>query len=239
MAVFEWLLSRLPGPSRGPRAVELVTVIARHLDDAITQAKVAAKIDLPSEAPDDALPSIGRDRVIERVPLESLDAYRARLTAAWEAWSWACTTRGVMTPILLAGLGAPTILTQRELPRPPNATWFARFTVLFTGRVVWDGTFTWDDSFTWDAHAVAPIETMDVDAARASLRRLIGPWKSARDRVTSAIIARGAWLWDAGDTWDSPRTIWDAAVVTEIAAPLWDSTPMRWDDGTWCWDYLL
>lgn len=237
--MFEWLLSKLPGPNRGPRGAALVTVIARHLDEAVSRAKVAAKVDLPSETPDDGLDALGRDRGIERVPLEDLDAFRARLTGAWEAWSWACTPRGVMTPILLAGLGAPSILPERVLPRPPDHSWWARFTIIFTGRVVWDGGFTWDESFTWDARAVAPIETMDVDAARASLRRLIRPWKAARDRVTSVIIARGAWLWDAGDTWDSPTTIWDGATVTEIAAPLWDSTPMRWDDGTWCWDYLL
>jgi hypothetical protein len=214
-----------------------VEVVARHLAAANERAKAAAKVDLPAEAPDDALEYVGRDRAIERVPGESLDAYRLRLAGAWEAWSWACTPRGVATPIILAGLGAPTILPQRVLPRPPDPAWWARFTVVFTGRYTWDGGFAWDVDFTWDARAEAPVETMDEDTARAALRKLIAPWKSARDRMTSAIIARGAWLWDDGEAWESAAAVWDGAAVTELAAPPWDSAA-RWDTG-WCWDYLI
>lgn len=237
MGFAEWLLSRLPGPNRGPRGSALVTIVAGRFDELVERAKAAAKADLPSEAPDDALEYIGEDRVIERMPLEDLDVYRARLAGAWEAWSWACTWRGIASPIILAGLGAPTLLTQRQLPRPPRPEWWSRFTVLFTGRFVWDGGLTWDGEAAWDSRVVAPIETMDIDAARDRLRHLIRPWKSAHDRVTSAIIARGAWLWDDGEAWESAGAVWDAAVVTEIAAPTWDS-PARWDTG-WCWDYLL
>lgn len=147
--------------------------------------------------------------------------------------------RGIRGAILLAGLGAPTLYTQRQLPRPPRPEWWARFTIVFTGLATWDSGLRWDVDFVWDARVAAPIETMDTDAARAMLRGAIGPWKSARDRVTSAIIARGAWLWDDGRVWDAATTTWDGETVTEIAAPTWDSSAMRWDDGAWCWDYLL
>jgi hypothetical protein len=148
------------------------------------------------------------------------------------------TPRGVQA-IMLAGLGSPTLYTQRQLPRPPRPEWWARFTVVFNGMGTWDGGLPWDGAWLWDSRVVAPIEAMDIDEARRVLRGAIGPWKSARDRVTSAIIARGAWLWDDGHAWDAPTTTWDGGPVTEVAAPTWDSDAMRWDDGAWCWDYLL
>lgn len=239
MSFGEYLGALLVGPIAGPWGRRWAAAFAGALDPAGDAAQDAGLLRGPADAQDDVLPAIGASRVITRVPGEAIDGYRARLSAAWETWSWACTNRGVRGAIGLAALGAATLYTQRELPRGPRPEWWSRFTVVFSGLATWDAGLPWDGGFVWEGRVVAPIEAMTADDARRALRAAIAPWKSARDRVTSAIIARGAWLWDDGHAWDAPTTTWDGGPVTEIAAPTWDSDAMRWDSGDWCWDYLL
>ena len=239
MSFAQYLGGLLLGTRAGVWGGRWMAAIGGALDGAGDALEDAGLLRGPADAQDDALPAHGEARGIARVAGESTDGYRARLAAAWDTWSWACTTRGVRGAVGLAGFGSATVYTQRELPRPPRPEWWARFTLVFSGMGTWDGGLPWDGGWLWDARVVAPIEAMDPDDARRALRAAIRPWKSARDRVTSVVVARGAWLWDDGRAWDAATTTWDGGPVTEIAAPAWDSPAMRWDDGAWCWDYLL
>lgn len=220
MAFFEWLLDRLPSSSRGARAGALVTVLARRLDDAVARVKTAAKADLPREAPDDGVPYVGEDRAIERLPGEDLDAYRLRLTAAWDTWSWACTRRGLWQALYLAGLRGTTFMTAYESRWDafcPTPLW-ARFRVITSGRVAW-GESTWGGA-TWGAMAADAVQPsvwgastwggtcwgLNVNAGFVpGLKTQLAKWKSARDRVHDLTFTFGANVWGAG-TWGG--TVW-------------------------------
>lgn len=60
----------------------------------------------PSQAPDSALGVIGRDRKLTSFDGESLDAFRARLSAAFEWWSRSGTPNGLIRALELAGYTA-------------------------------------------------------------------------------------------------------------------------------------
>jgi hypothetical protein len=246
MAFFDWLLDRLPPPNRGPRGEALVTVLARRLDEAVERLKVAAKADLPPEAPDDALPYLGDDRVIERLPGEDLDAYRVRLSAAWETWSWACTRRGLWRALVDVGLRGVTFWTAAESLWDawcPTPLW-ARFRVVSTGRVAW-GENLWGAS-TWGAMASGAIQPsrwgagtwggtcwgLDVDAGfRPRLLASLAKWKSARDRVHSVTFTFGANVWGAS-RWGA--TVWGGGTAPPVHITrrnVWGG--VRWGEVPW------
>lgn len=186
-----------------------------------------------------ALDAGGADRGIPRLAGEGLDAYRDRLRGAWESWSWAGTARGIRETLLLGGLGGATIYANRVMPRAPGAHLWARYTLVFSGRATWDAEVTWDDGGTdWDGVYKAAVGDLDVEDARARLWPILRTWSSARDRVTSVIVARGSYLWDTEDTWDSPIT-WDGGdAASEYAARPWDDTASGWDSPFDAWDYF-
>ena len=234
----EWLGTLLAAPLVDPWGLLWARSHGEALDALLEAAKDAVESRGVGDAPADALRYHGRDRVIPAIQGEAMEAYRARLVNAWFTWSWATTRIGLDEAIILAGFGAPTLYTNSQLPRPPRADWWARFTVVFTGRFVWDGGAHWDGTADWDGRFPAPIETMDPVVARANLRAVLRQWKSARDRVTSVIIARGAWLWDTGERWDT-GLLWDAGGGwEEWRAEPWDGVA-RWDSPDFCWDFFL
>lgn len=89
--------------------------------DALVEAtRQAVKARFPTVAPDDAIPLIGKDRVLEPGLGESLDTYRARIIGAWEAWSWAGTEKGLIDQ-LKAWLPSAdwALVANREWSVPP------------------------------------------------------------------------------------------------------------------------
>ena len=185
-----------------------------------------------------ALDAGGADRGIPRLAGEGLDAYRDRLRGAWESWSWAGTPRGIREVIVLGTLGEVSILPNRTMPRPPSTAYWARYTLVFTGRPVWDAGTSWDDDVGWDGRSADAIEVFTETEVRQRLYPLLRQWSSARDRVTSVIVARGSYLWDTEDTWDSPIT-WDGGdTASEDASRPWDDTASEWDSPFDAWDYF-
>lgn len=236
----DWLMALLPPPLAGRWGKALAGTIGGGINELLPLAKLAAKTALVADAPDDALAYHGRDRGLPQAPGESIDAHRARLAAAWESWRWAGSERAIRDALVLAQLGDAKLYAQRELPMPPRTTWWSRFTVVFSGRAIWDGSLPWDDDLgLWDGRLVAPIEALTDAEARALLRAVIRPWKCARDRVTAVIVARGSLLWDEGDAWDQPIA-WDGGdTPTELSSEPWDDVA-PWDDpSAGVYDYLL
>lgn len=217
-----------------------------ELDGLLQLAKRAAKAGFVGIAPPDAMPYHGRDRGIPALAGETMEAYRARLVGAWDTWSWATTRIGLREAILLGGFGGPTLYTQEEFPRPPSGGLWARFTVVFTGRATWDLDAAWDEAptTTWDGRRIAPIESMDLVVARRGLETLLTTWKSARDRVTSVLIAGGSHLWDIeGMVWDDDVSTWDEGdTPIELESECWDDH-LDWDSagpsGHGSYDFFL
>ena len=233
----------LPGLLRGPLARRWgrawLGAVGAGFDRVLAAALDAAALVGPRAAPDDALGAYGADRALPSVDAEPPDAYRARLGGAWESWSWAGTARGIRETLLLGGLGGATIYANRVMPRAPGAHLWARYTLVFSGRATWDAEVTWDDGGTgWDGVFKAAVGDLNPEDARARLWSILRPWSSARDRVTSVIVARGSYLWDTEDTWDSPIT-WDGGdAASEYAARPWDDTASEWDSPFDAWDYF-
>lgn len=236
----DWFNALLPAPLTDRWGGALTGTIAGALDELLPLAKVAAKTAVVTEAPDDALAQHGPARGLSQGPAESVDAYRARLVAAWDVWRWASSALSIRDALVLAQLGGATIFAQRELPLPSRSVWWSRFTVVFQGRPIYDAGETWDDpKVEWDGRLEAGVEALTDAEARATLRAVIRPWKAARDRVTAAIVARGALLWDAGDAWDQPLAWDEGDEPIELSSEPWDEAA-TWDDPSACvYDYLL
>ncbi len=75
-----------------------------------TATPVTVSIADANSAPSDALPIIGLERGLPRGISEPDSQYRARLTAAWDAWTWAGTPYGMLRAFQLAGY--PNVLLQ-------------------------------------------------------------------------------------------------------------------------------
>jgi hypothetical protein len=84
-------------------------------DATIARVKEAVRVRFPSELNEAALYLIGRDRQIPRGAGESGETYAARLKAAFNAWKWAGTAKGLLeyglTPL---GYTSVRIITNRE-----------------------------------------------------------------------------------------------------------------------------
>lgn len=187
------------------------------------------------EVPVDGLAFAGADRVIERLPGESDDAYRARIVGAWETWRLAGTRPGITYGVELLGYGIPAIWTQRVLPRPGPSGMWARMTLVFPGFAAWDGDAVWEE-FDWDSRLYQEIESNLTATARTRLRRTLRQWINARDHVSAVIVGFGSTLWDM-DRWDGFD--WDDGAADPVTweAPPWDSDEASWDG--FVWDYFI
>jgi hypothetical protein len=131
--------------------------------------------------PDDALYLVGAARDLERYPGETDDAYRARVTAAFDAHEWAGTAKGIedqLTAALL-GMGAVspvvTVLENWEGAYADGADWYSRIAIVIQCGGVWTGGTlggTWVlGSTVLGSTATAP----DV----ATMKRVVRKWKDA------------------------------------------------------------
>lgn len=234
-----YLPSLLRGPLAGPWTSRWFASVGAQLDALLDALLDAALLVGPRGAPADAVGALGADRRTPRMAGETAAQHQSRIRAAWETWSWATTDRGIRDAIVLGGFGSPTIYPQRLLPMPPRPQWWARFTVVFSGRGAWDGALAWDaDGSAWDGRLIAPVEGMATAEARTALRGILGTWKGARDRVTAVILARGSLLYDTGETWDDDLSEWDEGDTPTELSDTWDDTA-SWDDQTAVFDYFL
>ncbi len=241
----EWLVTLLPSRLSLRWGARWMGALGAGLDDLLDRTKASVEVRGVSIAPDDAVPYHGRDRSIGRLPAESLDAYRTRLVAAWETWSWAGTQRGVWQALFLVGLRGALFFTARESLWDrwcPDTLW-ARFRVVETGRYAWGearwGSFQWGDlapdriqplrwgHFVWGAR----VWGLDVTPAWVTgLLAQLAQWKNARDRVHSVAFVWGGAVWG--------RFVWGASTwgaaqwpVTLTHPGVWGS--FRWGERAW------
>jgi len=217
----QWFTSLLPGPLAGPWGRRWATAVGEiGGDELLADAKVAVKARFPSEAPEDALPLLGADRVIPGLPGETVAAWRARIAAAWDTWQWAGTRTGLELAATQLGWTTFTLRSSRDwlpdLPPDGNAALWARWWLILPEAThgfaldVWDDPGTWDDGGTWDT-----------DATLEDVARITGHLRAqtnARDRgYVRLLFADGD-----GDVWgpDEPfdHGVWadDDATFTEL-----------------------
>ena len=84
----------------------LVKASGELKDDIVDRYQEAGTAGYPDLAPADALPWIGKERMLPRMPGESEAAYRERLRLAWETWREAGTIPGMLKALDRLGLPA-------------------------------------------------------------------------------------------------------------------------------------
>lgn len=206
-----WFTSLLPGPLAGPWGRRWAAVVgAVGGDELLSDAKVAVKVRFPDLAPEDALPKVGADRVLPRLPGETLAAWRARLSGAWEVWSWAGTRHGLEVVAGQLGFEHYRLKTTADfapgLPPGHRADLWARWWLFVYAhpwtRTTW-GSGTWG-SGTWGSSASAE----DVARVKGALRtvsnaRDLGAVRLFFDGTTSGGWGLGTW---GGGKWGDAGT---------------------------------
>lgn len=172
------------------------------LADAARKAVLARVIE---QAPDDALPFAGSDRLLEPMPGERAPAWRARLLTAWDAWAWAGTKKGVLDALALMGLTNAEIYEAADWGQGNRAEW-ARFTLVVRQPHPWLGPIQAGARiFTRRGLAVPRAGegyVCGIGRARpddiARLRRLIRLWKPAHAKAEPARVLVGGALAGTG-----------------------------------------
>lgn len=109
----------------------LLTAIGEELDEAKTTILAMRRQLLVSTAEGVWLATHGRDRIIDRIPGESDDSYRARLLAAFLAKQQGGTTSGMIAGCALLGLDVEVV--ERYLTDP---TRWSEFEIVVRGGVL-------------------------------------------------------------------------------------------------------
>lgn len=202
----EYFVSLLPTWLRDPYGRAWGGVYGAAADTAVAVAKDAIHAGNVLDAPDDALPRLGADTLIERLPDEDADTHRARITGAWETWPWAGTRTALETVAAQLDFHGVVVRTAREWGMADASTRWARWWVIVTLGDPWiaDGTWgdpgDWDDGGTWDSDA--SVESV------ATVRRLFRRFSNARDQgFVRFVFDENVDFWGPDEPWD--HGTWD------------------------------
>jgi len=218
-----WQPTLQPTGLRGRWGAAWAESLGAAKDTLVTLAQDAVTVRSVRLGPSDALERAGSDRSIPRQAGEAVDAYRARLAAAWESWSWVGTDYGISLAVGLLGWGYPAVISYAELPWDTASDRWSRLRILFTGFALW-GALPWS-SWSWGSRVVEGIEPVDPVTARVALRRTLRQWINARDRVFAVTVARGSAIWGRF-VWGSGS--WSTATTTEWGPPLFGEPDTIW-----------
>ena len=177
---------------------EAWTLVQAVVKDAmISGAKDAVKARFIEFAPEDALTKLGIERQLPKVTSETVAAYRLRLLAAWDTWSFAGTKIGVVSALTVLG-----------------------YTVTLLENADWTPDFAVNDWWRFWVFLVPTVPFVDDGspatlAKIADIRNTIALWKAAHALLIDLVVLpAGAELWDFPTpvgAWDSPVATWDAA----------------------------
>lgn len=122
-------------PFRGPYGSRYAGTIGRAMDRVIQGVRAAAKVAMPSYAPDDALGYVGDARNLDRYPAESSADFRAVLQNGWREWFDAGTPAQIEDVVTRIGYQNVTVIphyvatTLTPAPPAPWDTWWSLFFV--------------------------------------------------------------------------------------------------------------
>ena len=164
-------------------------------DRVITLAVDAVDAGLVLRCTADALPLLGADVALPRIPLESDAEYRVRIAGAWETWRWA-GTRTALELVATQFELTVRITTAHDLGRVPWAQWF-----MFTDMAAPFVRRAWDTGSTWGSGVWGSDASREgVRAIKAQLRR----FSNARDRGWFVTLQSTPGVWGAPSTWGAP-----------------------------------
>lgn len=174
------------------------------LKDALLEAVTAAvAARRASDCPEDALPRLGEDSQIERMPGESSASYRARLRERFPTWQASGTDLGVLLQLEAAGL---SVRAKRNNQwdwdgHPGNvAPWWARMWLIvdrpnsFGPPLVCGGGAVCGDG------SICGMTGGSLELV-AAIRRLAKKWTSSHVLLVNVIVMTGdGWLCGDGHT---------------------------------------
>jgi hypothetical protein len=154
--------------------------------DLILQSAVCAvrsDLLLEDESSSDAVALLGRERVLDRDPLDTNATYRARVLGAWEAWEGAGAEPSLLAHLARIGLGDAVLLTDSY----------------------WTGDTDGGARRIW---IILPEieEGSDGEAEVRATFRIVQKFRAGEERLEDVIGIRTGGLWDypGGGTWDDP-----------------------------------
>jgi hypothetical protein len=193
-----WLQRDLPG--------EQMKAAGALKDDMIDRAQEAATAGFPDLGPADALPLIGSERMLPRLPGELEADYRERLRLARDTWSQAGTLPGMLLALNRAGFPVSgTLLIIEEggvisnLGAGPSVVSAALMTQWHTGRPGWwfDGTTLntrFALMFTSDDPGLDPTSPSG-PATLAGLSNIVKTWKPGQATFYGTFVLTGGTRW--------------------------------------------
>jgi hypothetical protein len=198
----EWLLGLT-----GEWGRKWCTVFGGFEDVILSSTKDGVKARLVAEAPDDALPYIGDERVLARGRTETLTAYRTRLQRAWEIHKYGGTSSGVEASLFPIW---PSLDEDFTNALAVNDGWhfdefgsWSRYWILAQDsgltQETWGGDGVWDYLGVWGLANTTPE---DIQTLR-----------------------RNAWWWNA-------KGVLPVLFTVVFSGEVWDPTEL-WPDGTW------
>ncbi|HEX2863996.1 MAG TPA: phage tail protein [Deinococcales bacterium] len=183
---------------QGPKGQALAKTLG-GLKDAIRDRLVyAVQAGLVNVAPDDALPSIGRDRMLPQYPSEDASAYRARLAGAWSFWQQAGTVPGLT--LAMKQLGYATRIVEHGRGEP--AKW-AEFSVYLSAATIDQQVIKWGATgITWGGGTYWGVSTGDA----ARIKGILNLVKPAHATLRNVFLIVGNGL---TDVWDNALGSWN------------------------------
>jgi hypothetical protein len=210
-----WAMQFVPTWLRGEWSDKLVRAVTLPFDmlSELSHNAGASSYFLEPEFAPDALPYLGRERLMPRYPAESRGSYKARLHGAWDAWAQAGTIQGMLAQLSAWGVTA-------EIKEMWDWNWdgdydnWSRFWVVIHehpwGEAAKWGEFVYGDGTTYGSSATAS----DVDSVRSLIRK----WKPAHMVCENIIIVLDADGWPL----QQPDGTWDEPANRNPAAVYWD-----------------
>jgi hypothetical protein len=137
-----------------------------------------------STSPDDVLPLVAQERMLERYPSETAATHRERLINAWFTWEGAGHETSIEGQFAAAGFPGVVVYSHREIDRGPSTPWqpdvdhYTRFWVFFpessnhgvTGDGPAYGSFSYGDGSLYGISGITEEQA-------ALIRRVIGKFK--------------------------------------------------------------
>mgnify|MGYP000035342216 FL=1 len=210
-----YALDLAPPWLRAERGAKWLGAHGETLDALVERLVSAVAAHLVDTAPEDAVPVLGRERGIVRIPEETEEAYRGRVRAAWDILQWGGTRRAVEEVFRLLGYEQVWIT---ELWTVDRSRW-AEFGILIiagplVGGTTWDADVSWDsDGVQWDALLMESLTMEQVIA-------LVNEVKAAHSRLVQITHIMGGFIWDHRTSWDShPQDLnsrWDGDTAWTI-----------------------
>jgi len=207
-----YALDLAPPWLRAERGAKWLGAHGETLDALVERLVSAVAVHLVDTAPEDAVPVLGRERGIVRIPEETEGAYRKRVQAAWDILQWGGTRRAVEEVFRLLGYEQVVVT---ELWTVDRLRW-AEFGILIVagplvGGIIWDNDASWDGpKAQWDGLLMGGLP-------KERVVDLVNEVKAAHSRLVQITHVMEGFIWDNGTSWEGyphdPDARWDGDVV--------------------------